>query len=558
MMMKNLKISQKLMISFGTILLISIILVILSISALRSIGNKAHDMYTGPYVEAGESMRVSKEIYEVWGLLNSALLEENVEKYADGIMESAGKAVEGINELAKLSDINTAAVKTLQDQSSQAQAMIGEIMGYMEQGKWDQAKQIMSGDFGKIFSESAAAADQLHQEANDKAEDSDRSTRSITNNSSLFLLGLLVLSVLISFGILLVLIKGLTQPIYELERVAQEISGGNVKNEITYESKDELGVLADSFRRTCTALTAVIGDLSYLMDEMARGNFDIRTRAEEYYVNDFKPILLSIREMNRNLSGTLIRINEASEQVASGSDQVSSGAQGLSQGATEQASAVEQLAASIAEISDQVKKTSENAKLASEQVENAGADLTLSNQKMQEMIGAMSEISERSGEIGKIIKTIEDIAFQTNILALNAAVEAARAGSAGKGFAVVADEVRNLASKSAEAAKNTTVLIEGSMQAVENGTRIADSTAKALLSTVESTKNSVELVSKITLAAEQQANSIQEINQGVDQISSVVQTNSATAQESAAASEELSGQSQMLKELTGRFRLRMD
>ncbi len=452
MMMKNLKISQKLMISFGTILLISIILVILSISALRSVGNKAHDMYTGPYVEAGESMRVSKEIYEVWGLLNSALLEENVEKYADGIMESAGKAVEGINELAKLSDINTAAVKTLQDQSSQAQAMIGEIMGYMEQGKWDQAKQIMSGDFGKIFSESAAAADQLHQEANDKAEDSDRSTRSITNNSSLFLLGLLVLSVLISFGILLVLIKGLTQPIYELERVAQEISGGNVKNEITYESKDELGVLADSFRRTCTALTAVIGDLSYLMDEMARGNFDIRTRAEEYYVNDFKPILLSIREMNRNLSGTLIRINEASEQVASGSDQVSSGAQGLSQGATEQASAVEQLAASIAEISDQVKKTSENAKLASEQVENAGADLTLSNQKMQEMIGAMSEISERSGEIGKIIKTIEDIAFQTNILALNAAVEAARAGSAGKGFAVVADEVRNLASKSAEAA----------------------------------------------------------------------------------------------------------
>ena len=344
----------------------------------------------------------------------------------------------------------------------------------------------------------------------------------------------------------------------ELERVAQEISGGNVKNEITYESKDELGVLADSFRRTCTALTAVIGDLSYLMDEMARGNFDIRTRAEEYYVNDFKPILLSIREMNRNLSGTLIRINEASEQVASGSDQVSSGAQGLSQGATEQASAVEQLAASIAEISDQVKKTSENAKLASEQVENAGADLTLSNQKMQEMIGAMSEISERSGEIGKIIKTIEDIAFQTNILALNAAVEAARAGSAGKGFAVVADEVRNLASKSAEAAKNTTVLIEGSMQAVENGTRIADSTAKALLSTVESTKNAVELVSKITLAAEQQANSIQEINQGVDQISSVVQTNSATAQESAAASEELSGQSQMLKELTGRFRLRMD
>ncbi len=556
--MKNLKISQKLMISFGTILLISVILVILSVSALRSVGDKAHDMYTGPYVETSEAMMVSKEIFEVWGLLNSALLEENVEKYADDIMASASKATEGIGELAKIPETNAAAVKILQDQSSQAQAMIGEIMGYMEQGNWDRAKQIMSGDFGQIFTESAAAADQLRQEANSRAEDSDKSTKNITNNSTLFLLVLLVLGIVISIVIMMVLIKGLTQPIYELEQVAKEISSGNVKNEITYESKDELGVLAESFRRTCTALTAVIGDLSYLMDEMAKGNFDIRTKAEEYYVNDFKPILMSIREMNRNLSGTLVRINEASEQVASGSDQVSSGAQGLSQGATEQASAVEQLAASLAEISDQVKKTSENAKLASEQVENAGADLTLSNQKMQEMIGAMSEISDRSGEIGKIIKTIEDIAFQTNILALNAAVEAARAGSAGKGFAVVADEVRNLASKSAEAAKNTTVLIEGSMQAVENGTRIADSTAKALLSTVESTKNAVDLVSKITLAAEQQANSIQEINQGVDQISSVVQTNSATAQESAAASEELSGQSQMLKELTGRFRLRVD
>ncbi|NBK92448.1 methyl-accepting chemotaxis protein [bacterium 1XD21-13] len=556
--MKNLKISQKLIVSFSTILLISIILVILSITALRSIGDKSHQMYEGPFVAATEGMSVAEKMYNVWGSLNAALVEEDLAKYADQINASATEVVAGLNQLQEIAGSSSGSITSLLNESSQAQALIGEIMGLMEQGKWDDARVLLTGEFSEIFIRSSAAAEAIYTEANEAAETMNRSVTKTTNNSSIFMLVLLVVAVLIAIAIMAVLIKGLTRPIYELEETAKAISTGNIENTITYESKDELGVLADSFRRTCEGLSAVIQDLSYLMNEMAKGNFDIRTKAENFYVGDFQPILSSIREMNKNLSNTLLRINDASDQVASGSDQVSSGAQGLSQGATEQASAVEQLAASINDISTQVKQTSENAKKASEQVENAGADLQISNQKMEEMIAAMSEISDRSGEIGKIIKTIEDIAFQTNILALNAAVEAARAGSAGKGFAVVADEVRNLASKSAEAAQNTTHLIEGSMQAVENGTRIAGSTAEALMSTVESTKNAVELVEKITRAAENQANSIQEITQGMDQISSVVQTNSATAQESAAASEELSSQSQMLKELTSRFTLRRD
>lgn len=219
---------------------------------------------------------------------------------------------------------------------------------------------------------------------------------------------------------------------------------------------------------------------------------------------------------------------------------------------------MEQLAAAINEINEKVIQTAQHSKTASEQVGKAGEELTISNQRMQDMITAMSEISQSSNEIGKIIKTIEDIAFQTNILALNAAVEAARAGSAGKGFAVVADEVRNLASKSAEAAKNTTALIEQSINAVENGTKIADSTANALLLTVESTKVAVDVVDKISMATSEQSTSIQEVTQGIDQISSVVQTNSATAQESAAASEELSSQATLLKTLVSRFKLRSD
>ena len=554
--MKNLKISQKLAVSFGCIILISVILVGLSISAQREVGGRANKMYEEPFITATDALKISKEIYTVQGYLFAATAEKDLGKYVDKINTSAEKASTAIKTMQSKSKSQSA--MTLENGSNKAVSLIGEAMGYMEEGNWEAAQRILLGDFQSVFEECSQAADAIYQEASNQAKDSNEYIANRTSSTTLFLLILLLVGILIAVVVVMILDKGLTGPISELEDVAEDISNGRLQTVINYESGDELGVLADRFRKTCEGLSAVVADISYLMDQMAAGDFDIRTRAEQSYVGDFAPILTSIRKMNKNLSSTLIQINDVSDQVASGSDQVSSGAQGLSQGATEQASAIEELAASINEISQQVKTTSENAKLASEQVDNAGADLTLSNQKMEEMIAAMSEISEKSGEIGKIIKTIEDIAFQTNILALNAAVEAARAGSAGKGFAVVADEVRNLASKSAEAAQNTTLLIESSLQAVENGTKIADSTAEALMSTVESTKNAVELVGKITEAAQFQANSIQEITQGVDQISSVIQTNSATSQESAAASEELASQSQMLKALTGKFRLRRD
>ena len=240
------------------------------------------------------------------------------------------------------------------------------------------------------------------------------------------------------------------------------------------------------------------------------------------------------------------------------SDQVSSGAQALSQGATEQASSVEELAASINEISNNINQTAQQAQDASDKSMQVGEKAGESNNRMHDMLQAMADINASSGEIGKIIKTIEDIAFQTNILALNAAVEAARAGAAGKGFAVVADEVRNLASKSAEASKNTAVLIENSLQAVENGKRIADETAQSLEVVISDIQEASSLMGSIAKAATDQAESISQITLGIDQISSVVQTNSATAEESAAASEELSGQAQILNELVRKFRLDTD
>ena len=351
--------------------------------------------------------------------------------------------------------------------------------------------------------------------------------------------------------------RSITRPLSLCTERLKLLSQGDVTTPVPeVNSNDETRVLADCLQTIGIGLGGVVKDIVYLLDEMAKGNFNVESRAKDYYVGDFAPIQGSIAQIVDSLNATLSQINEASDQVAAGSDQVSSGAQALSQGATEQASSVEELAATITEISGQVKNNAESANSASRLVSEVGGKLGESNAQMQQLEGAMNEINTCSQEIGKIIKTIEDIAFQTNILALNAAVEAARAGTAGKGFAVVADEVRNLASKSAEAAKNTTALIESSIKAVEKGTLIASGTAQSLEAVVQGAGQITTRVEEISNASSEQATSIAQVTMGVDQISSVVQTNSATAEQSAAASEELSGQAQLLRNLVSRFTLR--
>ncbi|MEG2382934.1 MAG: methyl-accepting chemotaxis protein [Oscillospiraceae bacterium] len=352
------------------------------------------------------------------------------------------------------------------------------------------------------------------------------------------------------------LAKRMLNPMKGVVSAADSIVKGDLEVNIEVKSEDEIGILSGSFQTMADNLKAIISDVDYLLGQMGDGNFDIHSNETTRYVGGYQGLLTAMKKINDNLSNTLAQINEAADQVSSGSDQVSIGAQALSQGATEQAAAVEELASTINEISAQVQETAGNAAEARDQTSSASNEVAVCNEKMREMIDAMAEISAKSSEIGKIIKTIEDIAFQTNILALNAAVEAARAGAAGKGFAVVADEVRNLASKSAEASKSTSGLIEGSVVAVQKGTNIANETAQALIRVVEGTQAASATVEKIARAANDQAVSISQVTQGVDQISSVVQTNSATAEESAAASEELSGQAQMLKSLVSQFKLK--
>ena len=367
-----------------------------------------------------------------------------------------------------------------------------------------------------------------------------------------------VIALSVSIILSLRLGKVIGKPVKSCAERIDLLAGGDLSSPVpVVRAKDETGVLAEATTTMLFKLDNIIKDIGRVLGEISNGNLAVNdTENENYYSGDFSKILTFMGDIVTKLNGIIDNINTAADQVSVGADQVSSAAQNLSQGTTEQASSVQQLAATIHEISEQVSQNSHNCVNASAFVNETATYIEGANREMERLTEAMNNISSTSDQIGDIIKAIEDIAFQTNILALNAAVEAARAGEAGKGFAVVADEVRNLASKSAEAAKDTTVLIEHSMDAVTKGMSIATATASAMNNVGEKARSVEEIVGKIAVASEQQANMIEQINVGVEQISSVVQTNSATAEQSAAASEELSGQASNLKNLIGMFTLR--
>ena len=369
----------------------------------------------------------------------------------------------------------------------------------------------------------------------------------------------ILISILASIVVALKLSVNISAPMRACAERMKLLVEGDLESPVPESTgRDETAELTRSTAKMVRGLNTIIHDISYLLTEMAGKNFDIQSSHREAYVGDFQNILLSMRTLKVELSNTMRQINISANQVSSASGQVSNGAQTLSHGAMQQASSIQELAATIADISESAKKTAAAAEEAGNFVGKAGAQLGISVEHVKELNVAMEKISNSSEEISKIITTIENIAFQTNILALNAAVEAARAGTAGKGFAVVADEVRNLASKSDEAAKATKELFENSISVVGEGSEAVGKVTAALEQTSQHAGNVSAQMDVVVEAIEKQTTALGQVNDGIDQISSVVQTNSATAEESAAASQQLSAEASSLKTLVDQFTLAKD
>lgn len=564
-MLKNLKLKKSLILGFAMVIVIAVIIIVSSLLMMNNMKNQ-YNALLASHVEANMEILYAR----LYAVMNGRTVRDILLTPDDPNNDTY------VNDAAREKQTAEEHVQTLQDvfpEGADRTALNEYVaafnawsatnsLAYYEQYKADgdlahidEASDYMLAEVNPVMNEMADKADALDaflvETMNAEVESIEKSI--LTTIIVIIVVMIVATFVVVAFA--LALIKSITTPAEQVHTALVAFSQGQFDVPVTYESKSELGEMCNAMRTSQGVLKDVVADIAYLLEEMAGGNFDVHSRAADKYVGGLQTVIGSIRGINRSLTAAMSSIREACEQVDAGSNQSAFASQSLAQGATEQASSVEELSATIAEMETHVKNNVDTAVRASDISVETGNLVQESNDYMQQLTAAMNEISSTTSEISKIIKTIDDIAFQTNILALNAAVEAARAGEAGKGFAVVANEVRNLAGKSADAAKDTTTLIEGTVSAVNKGAGIADETARSLAQVVEKTSLVLRSVQEIATASEEQAEQITQISVGIDQISTIVQNNSATAEEVAAAAEELSSQAALMTQQVSRFKL---
>lgn len=554
--MKNLKVSRKLTISYGFILSLLVISIVVSIGNLISIRSKVEVFYNGPFrvLNAANTVNSSFEAMQksVFRAISSTS-QANTEQALENARAWERKIQEQIPVIQKDFLGDQAIVERLQAALDELAPQREHVLDLAVQNQKAEASAYMEANNIITIHKAQAELDELIEIADRKADELIVNLHAMQTKFITILSVLGIASVLVSVFFGIYITRGITRPIKELEAAARQMEQGHLKIDVNYASKDELGSLSDSMRQMSDKISYYMDAISRVMRQLADSNLEIPHYDD--FQGDFLPVQESLLIVLNSLNEIISEINMFSDQVANGADQVSNGAQILSQGVIAQASSVEELAATMSEISQQVKENAETSQVVKTAAGEMGANILACNQQMQEMKNAMEKINQNSTQIRTIIKTIDDIAFQTNILALNAAVETARAGESGKGFSVVAQEVRSLATRSSDASKSTEALIEQSLAAVVYGTKVAEETAASLRNIAGGTDEMISKINQIAEASKRQAAATEMVSTGIDQISDIVQTNSATAEESAAASEELYGQSQVLKSRVSRFKL---
>lgn len=551
---KNLKISVKLITGFLIVALISALIGIVGIINLNTIGGNAQYLY---HYTAESIRKVSSALslyQENRADTRNLLLVESEQKIIeiiDNIHERSEQIQNIMDEYQKsiATDTGRAYFQEYVDAYNEYLPILDEILELVRNGRKEEAYAVLFGD--GMANTAANVQNAIQGLIDTRAKNGGIQYNNIVDVSYRTRLTMILLSAVgVSLAIFLgaMISRSISIPINNLVEVANNLALGDIDVNIEEDSKDETGKLAKAFH----SLADAIKSQTQLAQNMAEGDFshEVELRSEKDVLGKALNVMID------NINELLGNVVSSANQVATGAKQISDSSVMLSEGSTEQASAIEELSASLEEISSKTEHNAANANKANELTRTVKLKADQGNRQMKEMLKAMEEINTSSNSINRIIKVIDDIAFQTNILALNAAVEAARAGQYGKGFAVVAEEVRTLAAKSADAAKETTDLIENSIRKVSEGTRIASETADSLNEIVASIDQTYDLVSEITAASNEQAVGISQINQGIVQVSEVVQKNSATAEESASASEELASQADLLQDMVSRFKLK--
>lgn len=554
---RKLKVGMKLKYAFTTVIVTFAVAMVVSLVSIVMMNVDTYKFYKEAYANSTLQMEIRKDIqlvgkYILWSMttddtgstqsyLNSA------QKYADQVGKNVTTLEKSYNDKKKVAELKDA----IEELKKQRVA----LMELAQQNKNDEALALFNSDYNDATEKLQDILVDIGKVASAEAKSQYTSAR-VTGIVSIILMILIGTGAVAFSTVIRTTITGIMlKPIQKLEGAAEKLKAGQLDVEINYESPDELGKLAGNFRQACKTLEVIVQDTSYLLGEMAEGNFNVSSNNAQIYIGNFRQQYESISKLKHELSDTLTQINEASEQVASGSGQLAGGAQALAEGATDQAGAVEELTATVESVSGIAESSAESASGAYQMVRTAVEQADQSREELQALTNAMERISSTSQEIQNIIGSIEEIASQTNLLSLNASIEAARAGEAGKGFAVVADQIGKLAGDSAQAAVNTRDLIEKSLQEIENGNQITEMTVAALNKILESMNDFANAAKGASESSTEQADMLKQIEQGIEQISSVVQSNSAAAEETSATSQELSAQSEGLKNLVGRFKL---